>query len=53
MVYKVEESEEDVAAKYKGKSELGAVHLRWEDLPQAIEVVLKELEDVFPKDLPP
>ena len=45
--------EENVAEKYKGKSNLGAVHLWREDLPNEIKVVLNEYEDVFPKDLPP
>ena len=45
--------EEDVAMKYKGKSDLDVVHLWREDLPKEIEVVLKEFEDIFPKDLPP
>ena len=37
---------------YKGKSDLGAVHLWREDLPEEIKVVLKKYDDVFPKDLP-
>ena len=45
--------EENVAEKYKGKSDLGAVHLWREDFPAEIKVVLNEYEDVFPKDLPP
>ena len=54
VIQKVEESkEEDVATKYKGKSDLGVSHLWREDLPKEIEVVLKEFEDIFPKDLPP
>ena len=44
--------EEDVAEKYKGKSDLGAVHLWREDLPEEIKAVLKKYDDVFPKDLP-
>ena len=44
--------EENVAEKYKGKSDLGAVHLWREDLPAKIKAVLDEYEDVFPKDLP-
>ena len=40
-----------MATKYKGKSDLGVVHLWWEDLPKEIEVVLKEFEDIFPMDL--
>ena len=39
--------------KYKGKSDLGVVHLWREDLPVEIKAVLDEYEDVFPKDLPP
>ena len=38
--------------KYKGKSNLGAVHIWQKDLPQEIEVALKEFEGIFPKDLP-
>ena len=54
VIRKVEElKEEDVATKYKGKSDLGVSHLWREDLPQEIEAVLKEFEDIFPKDLPP
>ena len=45
--------EENVAEKYKGKSDLGAVHLWREDLPVEIRAVLNDYEDVFPKDLPP
>ena len=45
--------EESVAEKYKGKSDLGVVHLWREDLPTEIKAVLKEYDDVFPKDLPP
>ena len=45
--------EENVAEKYKGKSDLGAIHLWREDLPIEIKVVLNDYEDVFPKDLPP
>ena len=45
--------EENVAEKYKGKSDLGAVHLWREDLPTEIRAVLNDYEDVFPKDLPP
>ena len=53
VIQKVKESnEEDVAAKYKGKSNLSATHLWREDLPKEIEAVLKEFEDIFPKDLP-
>ena len=54
VIQKVEESkEEDVATKYKGKSDLGVSHLWREDLPKEIEAVLKEFEDIFPKGLPP
>ena len=45
--------EEDVVEKYKGKSDLGAVHLWRQDLPEEIKAVLKIYDDVFPKDLPP
>ena len=45
--------EENVAEKYKGKSDLGAVHLWREDLPVEIKAVLNEYEDVSPKHLPP
>ena len=45
--------EENVAEKYKGKSDLGAVHLWREDLPAEIKAVLNDYEDVFSKDLPP
>ena len=45
--------EEQVAEKYKGKSDLGAVHLWREDLPKEIKAVLKKYDDVFPKDLTP
>ena len=54
LVQKVDElKEEDVAMKYKGKLDLGVAHLWREVLPKEIEVVLKEFEDRFPKDLPP
>ena len=42
-----------MVAEYEGKYDLGAAHLWREDLPQKIEVVLKELDDSFPKDLLP
>ena len=42
-----------MAKKYRGKSDLGAIHLWREDLPKAIKVVLKKYDDVFPKNLPP
>ena len=42
-----------MAEKYKEKSDLGAVHLWREDLPEEIKAVLKKYDDVFPKDLPP
>ena len=45
--------EDNVADKYKGKSDLGAVHLWREDLPEEITPVLKKYDDVFPKGLPP
>ena len=45
--------EENVVEKYKGKSDLGAVHLWREDLPAKIKAVLNDYEDVFAKDLPP
>ena len=42
-----------MAMKYKGKSDLGAMHLWWGDLlMEKIEAILKEFEDIFPKDLP-
>ena len=44
--------EENVAEKYKGKSDLGAVNLWREDLLAKIKVVLNDYENVFPKDLP-
>ena len=44
--------EENVAEKYKGKSDLGAVHLWREGCPAEIQAVLYDYEDVFPKDLP-
>ena len=54
VIRKVKElKEEDVATKYKGKSNLGVSHLWREDLPKEIETVLKRFEDIFPKDLPP
>ena len=45
--------EENVAKKYKGESDLGAVHFWREDFLAKIKAVLDEYEDVFPKDLPP
>ena len=45
--------EDNVAKKYKGKSDLGVVYLWREDLPKEIKAVLKKYDDVFPKDLPP
>ena len=54
VIKKVEESkEQDVATKYKGKSDLGVSHLWREDLPKEIEAALKGFENIFPKDLPP
>ena len=44
---------ENVAEKYKGKSDLGAVHLWREDLATKIKTVLNDYKDVSPKDLPP
>ena len=52
LVHKVKE-EENAAKKYKGKSDLVAVHLWREDLPEEIKVVLRKYDDVFHKDLPP
>ena len=45
--------EENVAEKYKGKSDLGVVHLWREDLPAKIRAILNDYENVHPKDLPP
>ena len=42
------EQVEDMAKKYKGKSDLGANHVWREDMPECIKVVLKEYEDIFP-----
>ena len=42
-----------MAEKYKGKSDLGAVHLWREDLPTEIKAVLDKYEDIFLKNLPP
>ena len=55
LIQKVQELTEivDVAKKYKGKSDLGAVHVWREDMPKCIKVVLKEYGDIFPQDLPP
>ena len=54
VIQKVKElKEEDVATKYKGKSDLGVSHLWREDLPKEIEAVLKVFNDIFPKDLLP
>ena len=54
VIRKVEESKEEaVATKDKRKSDIGISHLWQEDLPKEIEAVLKEFEDIFPKDLPP
>ena len=38
--------EENVAERYKGESDLGAVHLWREDLPTKIRAVLNDYEDV-------
>ena len=45
--------EDNVAEKYKGKSDLGVIHLWREDLPAEIKAVLRKYDYVFPKDLPP
>ena len=45
--------EEIVAEKYKGKSDLGAVHVWREDLPSEIKAVLDEYEDVFQRTCHP
>ena len=45
--------EENVAEKYNGKFDLGAIHLWREDLPLEIKAVFNDYEDAFPKDLPP
>ena len=42
-----------MAKKYKGKSDLGAIHVWGEDVPECIKVVIKEYEDIFPQDLQP
>ena len=44
--------EDNVAEKYKRKSDPGAFHLWRENLPKEIKVALKKYDDVFPKDLP-
>ena len=43
----------NVAKQYKGKSDLGAIHVYREDMPKCIKAVLKEYSDIFPQDLPP
>ena len=55
LIHKVQEPTEqvDVAKQYKGKSDLGAVHVWREDMPECIKAVLKEYSDIFPQDLPP
>ena len=55
LIQKVQEPIEqvDVAKTYKGKSNLGEVHVWQKDMPECIKAVLKECEDSFPKDLPP
>ena len=55
LIQKVQEPTEqvDVAKQYKGKSDLGAVHVWREDMPECIKAVLKEYNDIFPQDLPP
>ena len=45
--------QENIAKKYKGKSDMGAVHLWQEGLPEEIKLVLRKYDDVFPKGLPP
>ena len=45
--------QEDVAEKYKGKFDLGAIHLWREDLPEEIKAVLRKYDDVLPPGLPP
>ena len=55
LIQKVEEPAEqveDVAKKYKGKSDLGAVHVWREDMPDGVKAVLEEYEDIFPQELP-
>ena len=42
----------DVAKKYKGKSDLGAVHVWREDMPKCIKAIFEEYKDIFPQDLP-
>ena len=42
----------EVVKKYKGQSDLGAVHVWREDMLECIKVVLKEYDDIFPQDLP-
>ena len=50
LIQKVQEPTEqvDVAKQYKGKSDLGAVHVWREDMPECIKAVLKEYNDIFP-----
>ena len=49
LIQKVQEPTEqaDVAKKYKGKSDLGAVHLWRKDMPKCIKAVLKEYGKIF------
>ena len=42
----------DVAKQYKGKSDVGAVHVWREDMLKCIKAVLREYSDIFPQDLP-
>ena len=55
LIQKVQEPTKQigVAKEYKGKSDLGAVHVWREDMPECIKPVLKEYGDIFPQDLPP
>ena len=55
LIHKLQEPTEqvDVAMQYKGKSDLGAVHVWREDMPECIKAILKEYNDIFPQDLPP
>ena len=54
LIQKVQEPIEqvDVAKKYKGKSDLGAIHVWREDMLECIKAILKEYSDIFPQDLP-
>ena len=50
LIQKVQEPTEqvDVAKKYKGKSDLGAIHVWRGDMSKCIKAVLKEYNDIFP-----